>query len=185
MPLEYIRDEIVFDGKYIQAIRRHYLTRSGKAGVWEMVQRKGPGRIVAVLAVTPRHEAILLKTYRVPLRSYMIETCVGLMEAADESEEAAARRELLEETGYTVTALQRLFAGPFNPGMHAGEMVFFLGLNAVKAQEPQLEDSEDIEVLRVPLRQVPEFLAVPPAGCAVDPKLYGVFYFLHRLQSEL
>ena len=97
MRLSHIKDEVVFDGKYTQMILRHVLSKSGKPIVWEMVRRKTHGRIVAIVPVTIKKEVVLVKIYRVPVQSYVIEACAGLMDVRGESEEDAARREMLED----------------------------------------------------------------------------------------
>ena len=177
------KDELVFDGKFIRVFRRHFRNRNtGARGVWEMVRRKTYGRIVAIVALTQKNEAILTKIYRVPIRSWIIECCAGLMDKKGESEKSVARRELLEETGYAVASLRKLAAGPFNAGLRDDEIAYYLGTGAYKIQKPQPEDGEDIEVLKVPLKKLPRLLLHPPRGVKVDIKLLGILYLLEKLQ---
>src|SRR3989338_7818128 len=177
------KDELVFNGKYIRVFRRHFRNRrTGMRGIWEMVQRKTYGRIVAIIALTQKNEAILTKIYRVPIRSWIIECCAGLMDKKGESEKSVARRELLEETGYAVASLRKLAAGPFNAGLRDDEIAYYLGTGAHKVQKPQPEDGEDIEVLTVPLKKLPRLLLHPPRGVKVDIKLLGILYLLEKLQ---
>lgn len=178
--LRILGDTIGYDGKFLQLIERRFRNRSGKIAVWEMVRRKTYGRIVAVVALTPKHEILLTKTYRVPLKSWVIEFCAGLMDKKGESERRVARRELLEETGYAVKRLRKLIAGPFNTGLLTDEMVIYLGTDARKIREQRLEDGEDIEVLKIPLRKLHRWLTRPPRGVKVDLKLFAVLYFLKK-----
>ncbi|MDO8558547.1 MAG: NUDIX hydrolase [bacterium] len=176
-------DIIVYDGKYIQTIERHFRNRkTGYRGTWEMVKRKTYGRIVAVIALTPKKEVILIKIFRIPFKCRIIEACAGLMDKKGESEPDMARRELLEETGYEVSRLRKLVSGPFNTSMLEDEIVYYLGTGARKIQEPELEDAEDIEVLKIPLKKLRTFLLHPPRGVKADVKLFGI---LHLLKSKV
>lgn len=174
------QDEVLYDGTFYQMIRRNVQDRNGNPYGWEMVKRKTPGRIIAIVGLTDAHEVILVKIYRVPLQGYVLEACAGLMDAG-ESEEDTARRELLEETGYTVESIEPLLEGPFDTGLVEDEFVYFVGTGARKQQEPTLEAIEDIETITVPLQNMSAFLSSPPPQCRVDIKLFGV---LHRLQER-
>ncbi len=181
MPLSHIKDEVVFDGKYTQMILRHVKGKSGKPIVWEMVKRKTHGRIVAIVPVTSKKEVILVKIYRVPIQSYVIEACAGLMDVRGESEESAARREMLEETSFRSEKIVRIVSGSFNSGLLADEIVYFIAPDAQKISEPALEDAEDLEVMRMPLEKLESFLEHPPDNVKVDVKLFGILYFLEKM----
>jgi len=179
--MQSIRDRIVFDGTYIQVIDRTFRNRAGGVGHWEAVRRKTHGRIVAIVPVTPKREVILTKIYRVPMERWVIEFCAGLADKRGESEVSLARRECLEETGYHVGRVKRIMTGPFNAGLLADEMSVFLGTNAVRVQEQELEDSEAIEVLKIPIKRLRTFLKHPPRGTVVDIKLFGLLPFVEQL----
>ena len=52
-----------------------------------------------------------------------------------------------------------LDAGPFNTGLLKDELAIFLGLDAKKIKEPELESSEDLTIIKVPLKNLLNFLA--------------------------
>lgn len=150
-------DTVVYDGQFIQTIRRSFI-RHGQTLTWEMVRRKVFGHVVAVAAVTPKLEIILIKIWRVPLLDYVFELPAGLMDKPNESEGDCARRELLEETGYETDPLCEIIRGPFNAGLTSDEVVHFCGLNARPAQDPCHEKEEEIEVIKMPLQDMESFL---------------------------
>ena len=58
------------------------------------------GNAVAVLAETPKGEVVLVREYRFPVRDFVL-SCPGGRQGNDEDPIGAAKRELLEETGYS------------------------------------------------------------------------------------
>lgn len=167
------------DGCFVQLIKRPFINQqTGKSGHWEFVRRKVHGRIVAVVALTPDRQIVLIKIFRVPLNGYIVECCAGLADQRGENETVLARRELLEETGYQCDNLRPIMSGPFNAGLNADEIVFYLGTNARLVAEPQLETAEDIEVMLVPTSDLASFLTNPPNGVRVDVKLWSLIPFV-------
>lgn len=174
-----LRDEVVYDGKFIRVIKRHFLDRAGHKIFWEMAERKTHGRIVAIVAITPKREIILEKCFRVPLKDYVIELPAGLMDKKGESEEEAIKRELLEETGYAVPKVKLLTAGPFNSGLTNDELAIYLGMNARRVSKPKPECSEDIKIIKVPVAKLLDFIKkAQKSGVKVDIKLPVILPFL-------
>lgn len=181
MKMEILNDEIVYDGQFLQTIRRHFLDRERNKKAWEMIKRKIYGRIVAIAAITPEKEIILEKIYRVPCNGYAVELPAGLTDRKDESEEKAIRRELLEETGYTVDEVKPLFSGYISAGASKDEMAVYVGTNARFVQEPQLEATEELEVIKIPLAGLVEYLSAQKDGVKADVKIAAVIPFLEKL----
>lgn len=181
MKIKILNDEIVYDGEFIQTIRRHFFDRDGNKKVWEMIKRKIYGRIVAIVALTPEKELILEKSFRVPCNSYVLELPAGLTDRKDETEEEAIRRELLEETGYTVDGVKPLFSGYISAGASDDEMAVYVGTNACFVQRPQLEATEELEVIKIPLAGLVEYLSANKDSIKADVKIAAVIPFLEKL----
>lgn len=168
-------DIICHGGRFLQLIGRPFRnTQTGQTGTWEFVHRTAPGRIVAIVPVTPAREVVLLKSFRVPVNSYVIEFCAGLADKDGEDEAELATRELLEETGYKCENTRLAMAGLVSAGLTADEMAIYIGDGAVKVAEPTLEYTEDIETLVVPIEDLRTFLSNPPDGLLVDLKLWAI-----------
>lgn len=171
------KEEVLFDGKFITVTGRYFHNRkTGGNGLWECVKRKTFGNIVAVVALTPDHQLILIKIFRLPLEGWIIEFCAGLADKRGQTEIELAGQELRQETGYQAEKFVHLMSGPFNAGLTGERLSVYLGLNAVKVSEPELETGEDIEVISVPLDKAHDFLTNPPDGVSVDLKLFGVIH---------
>ncbi len=104
---------------------------------------------VAVLALTRQGEAVMIRQYRHGAREVIWEIPGG---AADQEESPleAARRELLEETGYTGKAFIETGKISPNSATHTNSLHCFLVLEAEKVAGQQLDQGEDIEVHLLP-----------------------------------
>src|SRR5688572_20554979 len=102
----------IAEGKRVRLVRR---------ADWEYVTRKKASGIVAILAVTDDGKLVLVEQYRPPVAKSVIELPAGLVgdEAGHEQEALsdAARRELLEETGYEAAAMEFLAEGAPSAGI--------------------------------------------------------------------
>jgi ADP-ribose pyrophosphatase len=174
------KDTVAFEGKFLSLVLRPFTGIHGKKGKWEMTQRKTFGDIVSIAAVTLKNELILEKIYRIPLKKYAIELPAGLCDRKGEASLALAKRELLEETGYTAETFIPVARGVFNAGRGNDRMTIYIAKRARRIQKPEYENAEDITVLKVPLSKLSRFLAHPPKNSEIDLKLFGVLYLLQK-----
>lgn len=114
--------------------------------VWEMHDW------VNVVALRADGRLILVNQYRHAAGDRFVEFPGGSTEpGSGESAEAAARRELLEETGYVPGALRYLGMHFPNPGLQDNRMHVFLATDCERVAEPSLDPYEDLEVELVTL----------------------------------
>lgn len=156
--------ELIWQGKYI-TVR--------KEGTWEYVGRANNIHAAVILAVDDGH-VLLVEQYRVPLKRNCLELPAGLVgdEMAGEGIAAAATRELEEETGYTAAHIEIIGEFASSPGMvsETFTLVRAHGLKQIHAGGGV--DGENITVHRVPLVEVPGFVAAKRAeGLVIDVKL--------------
>ncbi|MEN6406908.1 MAG: NUDIX hydrolase [Thermoguttaceae bacterium] len=155
------------------------------ANGWEWVERVNASGAVVLVAVTENAELLLVEQFRIPLGRRVIELPAGLVGDASgrerEDPAEAARRELLEETGYQADSLEFLLDGPSSAGLAAEVYALFLARNVRRAASGGGDGSEDIQVHRVPLGEVEAWLDVKrQSGVMVDPKVYAGLYFAER-----
>jgi 8-oxo-dGTP pyrophosphatase MutT (NUDIX family) len=110
---------------------------------------------VLVLAITPEAEVVMVRQYRHGIEQICLELPGGLVDADDSAPQVAARRELLEETGYQSSELIQLGECFPQPAVLSNRCFFFFAEGAEKIQEPEMDAGEDIEILMVPMREVP------------------------------
>jgi ADP-ribose pyrophosphatase len=168
--------EVLHEGRFVRLVRD---------GSWEYAERTNVCGIVVVIAVTGAGELILVEQLRVPVGRRVIELPAGLAGdepgARGEALADAARRELLEETGYEAGALEYLSAGPSSSGLCSEVLSLFLARDVRKAGRGGGVEGENIELHVVPLAEVPRFLAEAERGGAlVDAKVFAALHFAGR-----
>ena len=101
-----------------------------------------------VFPLTREGEVVLVRQYRPPLERMELGLPAGLVEAG-EKPEAAARRELLEETGYSGGEWELLGSVASSPSLKDNWAYLFLARGVEETSEPDPDEHELVEVVRV------------------------------------
>jgi len=109
---------------------------------------------INVVPVTPTGNLVLIRQFRHGTASLVWEIPGGMMDEEDDSPKEAARRELLEETGYEPEEMEFLGAVHPNPAIQNNRCHTFLARDVCLRQTQRLDGSEDIEVREAPWSEV-------------------------------
>jgi ADP-ribose pyrophosphatase len=166
--------ELLYSGKHVQFV---------KVGNWEFADRPGISGIVAIAAMTPEHEVLFVEQFRPPVGKNVIELPAGLAGDVSGCEKEklaqAAKRELLEETGYEAGQIVFHTEGPPSAGIASEIVTFFLATNLVCKGNGGGDAHEKIIVHKVPLAEADTWLENQrQQGKLIDPKVYAGLYFL-------
>jgi ADP-ribose pyrophosphatase len=169
------RPVVLKEGRFIRLLK--------KDG-WEYVERSNCSGIVIIIGMTSRGRVLFTEQFRPPVGKPVIEFPAGLVNDGKsrkrETMAAAARRELLEETGYLASRLVKILSGPVSSGLTTEEQTIYRALNLKKVGQGGGDPTESITVHEVPLRNVPQWLKQKQkSGCLVDPKVYAGLYFIN------
>ena len=162
------------EGRYLRLVRR---------GRWEYAERTNAEHAVIVIALTPERKLLFVEQFRVPMDARTIEMPAGLVGDTrdDDTLEEAARRELLEETGWLAGDVRVLMVGPTSSGMSNELVAFVRARDLVRVHAGGGDETEDITVHEVPVDDAPRWLAARMAdGFAMDPKLWAGLWLLDR-----
>jgi len=154
-------------------------------GEWEYFQRCNCTGIVIIVAMTDEKNILFVEQYRPPVGKIVIEFPAGLIndEASNnETIKSAARRELLEETGYEAKSVIDILSGPVSAGS-SSDMVNMVYANGLKKKgNGGGIGLEDIVVHLISKDRTHQWLEMKKKeGCLIEPKIYTGLYFLERI----
>ncbi len=158
MNVKILRSAYIEQHKYFSARKDAYQTETGKI-VDPYYVVEVPESAVAV-AVTAENEIVLIEQYRYPANITGTELPGGFIDA-DEAPEKAVLRELMEETGYSFTAVHSLGKTYSNPGVINNPTNLFLATGGKKTGEQSLDPNEEIKII---LRSIDEVKEMMKAG---------------------
>ena len=170
--------ETLHEGRFLRLLRD---------GHWEYVARSNARGAAFIAAVTDARELVLVEQYRVPLQAACLELPAGIIgdeaEHADEAFEAAALRELEEETGFRAGHIEHVLTGPTAPGMSSELLQFYYASQLVRVHAGGGVGGENITVHLLPLDDATDWLmAQMAAGKRCDPRVFvGLWFAKARL----
>jgi len=109
---------------------------------------------VNIIPLTDDHQVIMIRQYRHGSREVTLEIPGGLVDPGDTPEKAAVR-ELREETGYQAEEVVKIGVSNPNPAIFNNRCYTFMARNVTKVSDPRPDQTEDIEVVLVPLSDIP------------------------------
>ena len=161
-----IKDKILSENWFVLRNMTYELTRSDGSVVRHKreVYDRGNG---ATILLYNRHKqtVVLVRQFRIATwingneDGMLIETCAGLLDS-DEPEECV-RKEAIEETGFEVGEVRKLFELFMSPGGVTELIYFFIAEynDTQRANDGGGVDDEDIEVLELPYHRALEMMA--------------------------
>lgn len=108
---------------------------------------------VNILAITKNREVILVRQYRHGIDEITLEIPGGAVDREDTNPQSAARRELLEETGYSSDHWEHLGTVSSNPAIFTNYCHFYLATGCERITDQQLDPNEEIQISVMPLEQ--------------------------------
>jgi 8-oxo-dGDP phosphatase len=129
----------------------------GSAATREIVEHNDA---VAVVPLDTDGRVVLLSQYRHALGEAALEIPAGKLDREGEEPEAAARRELLEETGLQADALERLVTFDNSGGWTDEQTTVYLARDVRPGDVPDdftaTAEEADMEIVRLPLEEAVE-----------------------------
>jgi ADP-ribose pyrophosphatase len=166
-----LSSQVIFEGRIIKLRIDTVLTADGRQSTREIVEHAD---CIGVIAVDADNNILLVKQYRGATGKELLEIPAGGIDDG-ENAEAAVIREMQEETGLRPNTVVRLCGFYSSPGFSSEYLHVFLAMD-LAADPLHAEDTAGIEVIRVPVAQIPDLLA---SGKIEDAKSFaGLLYYL-------
>ena len=166
--------KILAKGEFLALIREAH---------WEYAVRVNANGAAIIVAVTDDQKLVLVEQYRIPCHARTIELPAGIAgdssAIAGEALAETARRELLEETGYSAAHVELLTSGAASSGLSSEIVTLFRATGLSRAGAGGGHEGEGITVHEVPIAEAHDWLAAKTRSCfLVDPKIYAALYFI-------
>lgn len=178
-----IKDKILSENWFVLRNMTYELTRGDGSVVRHKREVYDRGNGATVLLYNRRKQSVVLvRQFRVATwvngneDGMLIETCAGLLD--NDEPEACIRKEAIEETGYEVGEVRKLFELYMSPGGVTELIHFFIAeySDAQRKNGGGGVDDEEIEVLELPFSQA---LAMVAGGEIRDGKAVILLQYLH------
>lgn len=169
-----ISSKTVYKGKVFSVTKDEVEEPGGVSATRDVVRHNGSVVILAIDTTNPSDPGILLiRQYRHAADGFLLELPAGRMEPGEKLI-AAAKRELIEETGYRAKRWSQQVRYFASPGF-VSEAMNILVAEDLTPGEAKPEEDERIELYMTPLSEV---LAMIHAGRIQDGKtLVGVLFY--------
>ena len=156
-------DKVIFpDGRLIE--KHHYIHYDNQS--------------VGIVIENDKDEVLLIQSYRYVTNSIEWEIPAGRIEEGESSQEAA-KREVIEETGYTVTEPQLIYT--FNPSNGMSDLVFnIVKCKAISCVE-EFDKNEVKELRWVPFSNIKKMISRNQIKCG--PSLIGLLLILSGIEG--
>ena len=170
-----VASQELLHGHFLHAMRDTVRLPDGKEAFREYVIHPGAVMVVAEL---PDGRLVLERQFRYPVQSVMVEFPAGKLDPGEDSL-ACAKRELLEETGYTARQWAR--AGVLHPVIsYSTEFIDIWFARELTAGERQLDAGEFLDVFSA---SADELLQWCRDGRITDAKTLTGMLWLQNLRS--
>lgn len=168
-----IDGKLVYDGSFLKVQSDRISLPDGKITTREYIRH--PGAVV-ILPLLDDGTVLLERQFRYPLDRVFIEFPAGKIDPGEDPL-ACAKRELLEETGYTATDWQ-FVCTIHNAIAYADEHLDLYFARGLVAGESKLDDGEFLETFTT---TVPELLEWVKTGKITDVKTIIGTFWLEKL----
>ncbi|MFC2065714.1 NUDIX hydrolase [Chloroflexota bacterium] len=174
---ETLSSKVIFEGRAVKLRVDTVKMPSGRQGTREIVEHAD---CVAVIPIDADDNIVLVKQFRTPVGKELLEIPAGGIDQGEDAE-AAVRRELREEIGYLPRRLECLGGFYSTPG-YCTEYLYLYLASDLTPSRLFAEDTEGIEVVRVPISQIPGLIT---SGSICDAKsIAGLLAFLEYRKGQ-
>lgn len=170
-----IASKKLYEGKILNLRIDDVILPDGKKSNREIVEHPGG---VSILAVKDNGKILIVKQFRKAANKALFEIPAGKLEFG-ENPDACAKRELMEETGYTSEKLKLLLSFYPSPGFSEENIYVYLAEN-LREEHVDTDDDEFLEVYEYTINELVEMIK---KNEIVDAKtIIAILYYINLLK---
>lgn len=154
MPEKKLSSQQIYSGRAVNLSVDIVEKPSGKKATREVVEHSA---CIAAVVLDDQHNVLLVRQFRYPVGRFLLEIPAGGIDDGEEPQDCV-RRELQEEIGYLPRKIDKLGGFYSIPGYGTEYLHCYLATNLVPSRLVA-EDSQGIELVRVPTNQIPQLIA--------------------------
>ncbi|MFC1937764.1 NUDIX hydrolase [Chloroflexota bacterium] len=172
-----ISSQLIYDGRAVKLRVDTVQTPDGRQTTREIVEHED---VVSIIAIDADDNMLLVKQFRKPVEQELLEIPAGGINLGEDPADAV-RRELREETGFLPQKLEKLGGFYCAPGFCHEYHYLYLATELTHSPL-HAEDTEEIELLKVPASQVAELVT---SGRICDAKsIAGLCIYLQYRKAR-
>jgi ADP-ribose pyrophosphatase len=176
VPVKVNRKEVIHQGRVIKLVGENVTLENGVTVDLDLIDHPGAS---AIVALKENRSVIMIQQYRHALGNFIWEIPAGTLDPR-ELPLNCAKRELVEETGFSADSWERLGMITPVPGYSNERIHLFLATD-LSDSEQDLDQDEILKVHEIPLEQVMEMIH---QGLIQDAKtISGIFFAAERLRK--
>jgi len=146
--------KIAYQGKRLTIEELHYYNSRKQQKLYR--EHVLAGNAVIIMPITKQNELIMILEPRTPIGRTVLAFPAGMIEEGETAEQAAIR-ELEEETGYLAMDVKKMISVYPTIGYSNEKVTIVLAKDLEKTQI-HLDETEDIEVVKISLKEAKEML---------------------------
>ena len=172
-----LSSRLIYKGRVVKLRVDTVQTVNGRETTREIVEHSD---CVAIVAIDADENILLVNQFRKPVEKELLEIPAGGIDTGEDPE-TAVRREMREETGYLPRKVEKLGGFYSAPGYCSEYLYLYLATDLTPSQL-HAEDTESIELVRVPITQIPDLIA---SGSICDAKsIAGLLTYLEHQKVQ-
>ena len=152
--MELLDSEVLLEGHALDVVRKTYRREDGTVVVREVAEHPGS---VAVLAHDGEFVYLVAQPREAVEEDRLLEIPAGTLDVAEETPLECAQRELAEEAELQASEWRQLQVVYTSPGV-LSEQEWIFAATGLSPASGQRDDDEQIEIVRLPIAEIPALL---------------------------
>ncbi len=171
-----LSSQLIYEGRVVKLRVDTVQMPGGRETTREIVEHAD---CVAIIAIDADDNVLLVKQFRKPVEKELLEIPAGGIDPGEDAADCVCR-ELREETGYLPRKMERIGGFYSAPGYCTEYLYLYLATD-LTSSPLHAEDTESIELIRVPISQISSLIA---SGIICDAKsIAGLLAYLEYKEA--